>query len=97
MRVALFSDWERFRAMAVVTPQRSRERKMGGGTADKVKGGTNKVVGRARQGLGTALGNTRIQVKGAMQEAKGKTQIAVGRAKRALRKSIDGRSSPKVK
>ena len=52
-----------------------------GSTADKVKGATNEAVGKAKQGVGEAVGSDRLQGEGAMQEVKGKGQKAVGDAK----------------
>ena len=54
-----------------------------GSTADKVKGATNEAVGKAKQGVGEAVGSDRLQGEGAMQEVKGKGQKAVGDAKEA--------------
>ena len=56
-----------------------------GSTADKVKGATNEAVGKAKQGVGEAVGSDRLQGEGAMQEVKGKGQKAVGDAKEAAK------------
>jgi uncharacterized protein YjbJ (UPF0337 family) len=54
-----------------------------GATADKVKGATNEAIGKAKQGVGEAVGSDRLQGEGAVQEIKGKGQKAVGDAKQA--------------
>jgi uncharacterized protein YjbJ (UPF0337 family) len=56
-----------------------------GSTADKIKGGTNEAVGKAKQGIGEATGSDRLQGEGVMQEVKGKGQKAVGEAKDAAK------------
>jgi uncharacterized protein YjbJ (UPF0337 family) len=62
----------------------SKESSMGS-TADKVKGATNEAVGKAKQGVGEAIGSDRLQGEGAVQEVKGKGQKAVGDAKEAAK------------
>ena len=62
----------------------SKESPMGS-TADKVKGTTNEAVGKAKQGVGEAVGSDRLQGEGAVQEVKGKGQKAVGDAKEAAK------------
>jgi uncharacterized protein YjbJ (UPF0337 family) len=59
-------------------------------TGDKIKGATNEAVGKAKQGIGNAVGNDKMKVDGAMQEAKGNVQQAVGNAKDAVKKAVDG-------
>lgn len=59
-------------------------------TTDKIKGATNEAVGKAKQGIGNAVGNDKMKVEGALQEAKGDAQQAVGRAKDAVKKAVDG-------
>ena len=56
-----------------------------GSTADKVKGATNEAIGKAKQGVGEAVGSDRLQGEGAVQEIKGKGQKAVGDAKKATK------------
>ena len=60
-----------------------------GSTADKVKGVTNEAIGKAKQGVGEAVGSDRLQGEGVIQEVKGKGQKAVGDAKDATKESID--------
>ncbi|EGB95997.1 general stress protein CsbD [Pseudomonas sp. TJI-51] len=40
-------------------------------TSDKVKGMANEVVGKVKQAVGKATGNTELEVKGKVQEKKG--------------------------
>lgn len=56
-----------------------------GSTTDKVKGATNEAVGKAKQGIGEAVGSDRLQGEGAVQEVKGKGQQALGDAKEAAK------------
>lgn len=58
-------------------------------TTDKLKGVTNVAIGGAKQGLGKAAGNPRVEAEGAVQKATGKVQKAVGDAKSAVKKAID--------
>ena len=56
-----------------------------GSTADKVKGAANEAMGKAKQGVGEAVGSDRLQGEGATQEVKGKGQQALGDAKDAVK------------
>jgi uncharacterized protein YjbJ (UPF0337 family) len=56
-----------------------------GSTADKVKGATNEAIGKAKQGVGEAVGSDRLQGEGVIQETKGKGQQALGDAKYAVK------------
>ena len=60
-----------------------------GATADKVKGATNEAIGKAKQGVGEAVGSDRLQGEGAVQEIKGKGQKAVGDAKEATKDAVN--------
>jgi uncharacterized protein YjbJ (UPF0337 family) len=60
-----------------------------GATADKVKGATNEAIGKAKQGVGEAVGSDRMQGEGAIQEVKGKGQKARGDAKEAIKDAIN--------
>jgi uncharacterized protein YjbJ (UPF0337 family) len=60
-----------------------------GSTADKVKGATNEAIGKAKQGVGEAVGSDRLQGEGVIQEVKGKGQKALGDAKEATKEAID--------
>ena len=60
-----------------------------GSTADKIKGTTNEAVGKAKQGIGEATGNERLEGEGAIQEVKGKGQKAMGDAKDAAKDAIN--------
>ena len=60
-----------------------------GSTADKLKGTTNEAIGKAKQGVGEAVGSDRLQGEGVIQETKGKGQKAVGDVKEATRDAVD--------
>jgi uncharacterized protein YjbJ (UPF0337 family) len=60
-----------------------------GATADKVKGVTNEAIGKAKQGVGEAVGSDRLQGEGAVQEIKGKGQKAVGDVKQGTKDAIN--------
>jgi uncharacterized protein YjbJ (UPF0337 family) len=60
-----------------------------GATTDKIKGVTNEAVGKAKQGVGEAVGSDRLQGEGAVQEVKGKGQKAVGDAKEATKDAVN--------
>lgn len=55
-----------------------------GSTTDKIKGVANEAIGKAKQGVGDATDNERLQGEGAVQEAKGHGQQALGKAKEAV-------------
>ena len=56
-----------------------------GSTTDKIKGAANEAIGKAKQGLGEATGDERLEGEGAIQEVKGKGQKAMGDAKEATK------------
>jgi uncharacterized protein YjbJ (UPF0337 family) len=60
-----------------------------GATADKIKGNANEAIGKAKQGIGEAVGSDRLQGEGAIQEAKGHGQKAVGDAKQATKDAVN--------
>ncbi|WP_315781956.1 MULTISPECIES: CsbD family protein [unclassified Bradyrhizobium] len=60
-----------------------------GSTMDKIKGATNEAIGKAKQGIGEATGNDRLQGEGAIQEVKGKGQQALGDAKQATKDAVN--------
>jgi uncharacterized protein YjbJ (UPF0337 family) len=60
-----------------------------GATTDKVKGATNEVIGKAKQGIGEATGSDKLKGEGVIQEVKGKGQKAVGDAKEATKEAVD--------
>ena len=60
-----------------------------GSTTDKIKGATNEAIGKAKQGLGEATGDERLEGEGAIQEVKGKGQKAMGDAKDAAKDAIN--------
>jgi uncharacterized protein YjbJ (UPF0337 family) len=60
-----------------------------GATADKIKGNANEAIGKAKQGIGEAVGSDRLQGEGAIQEAKGHGQKVVGDAKQATKDAVN--------
>ena len=60
-----------------------------GATADKVKGATDQAIGKAKQGIGEAVGSDRLQGEGAVQEIKGKGEKALGDAKQATKDAVN--------
>jgi len=60
-----------------------------GSTADQVKGATNEAIGKAKQGVGEAIGSDRLQGEGVIQEIKGRGQNAVGDAERAAKVAVN--------
>jgi uncharacterized protein YjbJ (UPF0337 family) len=60
-----------------------------GSTTDKIKGATNEAIGKAKQGVGEAVGSDRLQGEGIIQEVKGKGQRAVGDAKEATKDAVN--------
>ena len=60
-----------------------------GATTDKIKGNANEAIGKAKQGIGEAVGSDRLQGEGLIQEGKGHAQQAVGDAKQAAKGAAD--------
>ncbi len=60
-----------------------------GSTTDKVKGVANEAIGKAKQGIGEAVGSDKLKGEGVMQEAKGKGQKTLGDAKDAAKEAVD--------
>ncbi len=60
-----------------------------GATADKIKGTTNEAIGKAKQGVGEAVGSARLQGEGLIQEGKGHAQKAVGDAKQVTKDAVN--------
>ncbi len=56
---------------------------------DKAKGLANVAIGNIKQGVGKAIGNKEMEVKGVVQERKGEAQQAVGKAKDSVKKVVD--------
>jgi len=60
-------------------------------TADKIKGATNEAIGKAKQGVGEAVGSDRLQGEGAVQavgDAKQATKEAVNKAAAAANRNL---------
>jgi uncharacterized protein YjbJ (UPF0337 family) len=54
---------------------------------DQVKGRTNEVIGKVKETVGEALGNKKLEVKGAIQKNIGIVQSKVGDVKSAINKT----------
>jgi uncharacterized protein YjbJ (UPF0337 family) len=59
-----------------------------GSTTDKVKGTADEAFGKAKQGVGQAVGSDKLQGEGAIQEVKGKGEKALGDAKEATKDAV---------
>jgi uncharacterized protein YjbJ (UPF0337 family) len=55
----------------------------------RVKGAIDQVVGSAKRQAGNLTGNTRTEIKGAVQQVKGKVETVIGKAKDAVRDAND--------
>jgi uncharacterized protein YjbJ (UPF0337 family) len=60
----------RLGSLNLIYPSSDRNRIMSG-TSDKPAGVTNEAVGKAKQGIGSAVGSDKLKAEGAAQEAKG--------------------------
>ncbi|MDX7951783.1 CsbD family protein [Lichenihabitans sp. Uapishka_5] len=58
-------------------------------TDDKASGMANKAAGSIKQGIGNAVGDSKLQTEGAGQKAKGSVQEAMGDAKQALKDGLN--------
>ena len=54
---------------------------------DRAEGSMKTIKGRVKEGLGKALGDTKLETEGKMDRAEGKVQNAIGGMKDSLRKS----------
>jgi uncharacterized protein YjbJ (UPF0337 family) len=54
---------------------------------DRSEGSMKTVKGRVKEGLGKALGDTKMESEGKMDKAEGKVQNTIGGLKDSLRKS----------
>lgn len=54
---------------------------------ERIEGATQKAVGAAKQTLGKAIGNEKLQVEGLADKVVGSAKETVGRAKDALHKA----------
>ncbi|ANY79864.1 CsbD-like protein [Microvirga ossetica] len=54
---------------------------------DRAEGSMKTIKGRVKEGLGKALGDTKLETEGKMDKAEGKVQNAIGGMKDSLRKS----------
>ena len=61
-------------------------------TVDKAKGYANEAAGKAKQGIGKAVGDDRLEAEGVAQEVKGNVQVGIGKVKDAAKegaKAVD--------
>jgi uncharacterized protein YjbJ (UPF0337 family) len=54
---------------------------------DRSEGSMKNIKGRMKEGLGKALGDTKMETEGKMDKAEGKIQNTIGGMKDSLRKS----------
>ncbi len=54
---------------------------------DRSEGSMKNIKGRVKEGLGKALGDTKMESEGKMDKAAGKVQNTIGGLKDSLRKS----------
>ena len=52
---------------------------------DRAEGSMKTIKGRVKEGLGKALGDTKLETEGKMDKAEGKIQNTIGGIKDALR------------
>ena len=58
-------------------------------TTDKIKGMADQAAGAVKQGVGKAVGDRNLEVKGALQKKKGEAEQAIGKAKDAVKNVVD--------
>jgi uncharacterized protein YjbJ (UPF0337 family) len=56
---------------------------------DRVKGSMKNIKGNVKEGVGKAIGDTKLETEGKMDKAEGKIQNTVGGIKDAFRKNRD--------
>ena len=64
------------------------------GNLDKAAGVANEAIGKAKQGIGSAIGSDRLKSEGAAQELKGDAQKATGGVKNAVDKTAGELKKP---
>jgi uncharacterized protein YjbJ (UPF0337 family) len=57
--------------------------------SDEIKGKIDNLKGRAKQAVGAALGNKKMEAEGAGERAKGAVEEKVGEAKRKLEEDTE--------
>ncbi|MBX9930090.1 MAG: CsbD family protein [Methylobacterium sp.] len=58
-------------------------------STDKIKGLANEAVGNAKQGIGQATGNDKLNAEGKAQELEGEGQQTVGNVKDGVKNAAD--------
>ena len=56
---------------------------------DQIKGAAKDIAGSAKEGVGKATGNERLEAEGAAERVEGKVQKAVGAIKDAGRQALN--------
>jgi uncharacterized protein YjbJ (UPF0337 family) len=56
---------------------------------DRVKGSMKNIKGNVKEGVGKAIGDTKLETEGKMDKAEGKIQNTVGGIKDSFRKNRD--------
>jgi uncharacterized protein YjbJ (UPF0337 family) len=59
------------------------------GNSDKAAAVANEAIGKAKQGIGSAVGSDRLKSEGVAQEVKGDAQKVTGDAKNAVKNAVD--------
>ena len=54
------------------------------GIRNEIEGSAKIVTGKAKEGLGKALGNTGMEARGDLEQLEGAVQKGIGKAKRAI-------------
>jgi uncharacterized protein YjbJ (UPF0337 family) len=58
---------------------------------DRVEGSSKNLGGKLKEGLGSLLGDAKLESEGKADQTEGRAQNAVGSAKDAVRDAIDGK------
>ena len=56
---------------------------------DRIIGATKDAAGKVKEGVGSAIGNKKLEAEGLIEQAEGKVQNSYGKAKDATREAID--------
>jgi uncharacterized protein YjbJ (UPF0337 family) len=54
---------------------------------DRAEGSMKNIKGRVKEGIGKAIGDTKLETEGKMDKAEGRIQNSIGGMKDSLRKS----------
>lgn len=56
---------------------------------DRIIGAAKDVAGKVKEGVGSAIGNKKLEAEGLVEQAEGKVQGSFGKAKDAAREAVD--------